>query len=154
MRFLVSILLALSVAIGAGGEGAAQPCPHSCCCGLEGPCQCGHEGLGGIGGRGGQNDIPATPAIPSMPCNINCIGHTAGSPAALCDSEIKVIQKSSGKVGSEKPNTHFAPFYISKVTAPNQPIIEHMNLRRAPPGPMLGFGEISTRLAFLATFRK
>ena len=151
MRFLVSILLALSVAIGAGGEGAAQPCPHSCCCGLEGPCQCGHEDFGGVGGRKGQND---TPAIPPMPCHTNCIGHTAGNPAALGDPEIKVLQKSSGKSGAEKPNTHFASFCLSKVTARNQPKIEHMNLRRAPPGPMLGFEEISARLAFLATFRK
>jgi len=154
MRLLVSTFLAISVAIGAGGEGAAQPCTHSCCCGLEGPCKCGHEDFGGVGGRKGQNDIPATPAIPSMPCNINCIGHAAGNPAALGDSEIKVVQKSSGKAGSEKPNMHFAPFYLSKAIARNQPIIDCLNLRRAPPGPMLGFGEISTRLAFLATFRK
>ncbi|MDR2560990.1 MAG: hypothetical protein LBC63_04385 [Holophagales bacterium] len=150
MRFLVSTFLALSVAIGAGGEWAAQPCPHGCCCGLEGPCQCGHEDFGG-GGLGGQNDIPA---IPPMPCNTGCANHAAGSIAALGDYEIKVVQKSSGKAGAEKPNSHFAPFCLSKIITRDQPIIEHMNLRRAPLGQMLGFEEISTRLAFLATFRK
>jgi len=151
MRFLVSVFLALSVAIGAGREGAAPPCPNGCCGGLEGPCQCGHEGLGGIGGHGSQNDIPA---IPQMPCHTTCASHAAGSLATLDNSEIKVIQKSSGKAGSEKPNTHFAPFYLSKIAAHNQPIIERLNLQRAPPGPAPSFEKLSTRLALLSTFRK
>jgi hypothetical protein len=144
MRFLVSVFLALSVAIGADGEGVA-PCPNGCCGGLEGPCQCGHED------SNGQNDIPA---IPQMPCYTTCASHAAGSLATLDNSEIKVTQKLSGKSGDEKPNPHFAPLYLSKIAARNQPIIEHLNLQLVPPGPAPSFEKLSTRLALLSTFRK
>jgi hypothetical protein len=135
MRPLLQLVLALSVALAAAGEGIYKPCACGCI-NAENQCPCGTSG-----------DNP-DPSFPEAPCRVHQTPDS--SQAAICSGDIQIVKKSKSAAGW---GGLIMPMGGMPEYSAHQPMIAlRIDLLHGPPREA-GFEKTNTRLAALSTLR-